>query len=201
VAERLGDLVAMILLSGLVFGLLERYSAAMVATTLGTVGLVVLLRDPRLPDGLTRWGQGEGLLRNLSSGAGRGLRAARDLLGLRLLVLGVLIALVAWGAEAFTFALVARHVGVAIPITAAMGIFALGTLLGAVSLLPGGVGPTEAVLGGLLVVAGGSVAEATAATVLVRAVTLWWAVLLGVVALVGLRMQPSGDPILTEGAL
>ena len=76
--------------------------------------------------------------------------------------------------------------GVDLPLTVGIGAFALGTLLGAVSMFPGGVGPTEAVMGGLLVLAGGTVPEATAATILVRAVTLWWAVFLGIVALAGL---------------
>jgi hypothetical protein len=39
---------------------------------------------------------------------------------------------------------------------------------------------------GLLIVAGAGLPEATAATLLVRAATLWWAVLLGILALMGL---------------
>ena len=187
VAERLGDLLAMLCLSGLVFGLVERYAGAVAATTAVTLGLLVLLRHPRLPEALQGRGDaGTGALSRMLAAAGRGLAAARDLLGARLLLVGVAIALLAWSAEAVTFVLAARYMGVDISLTAGMGVFALGTLLGAVSLLPGGVGPTEAVMGGLLVVAGGSVAEATAVTVLVRAVTLWWAVLLGIVALAGL---------------
>ncbi|MBT8337118.1 MAG: flippase-like domain-containing protein [Gemmatimonadetes bacterium] len=185
VAERLGDLVAMLFLSGLTFGLLERYSAAVAATSALTVALLVALRSPGLPDWL-EGGGGTTLLARVRRMAGHGVAAARDLLGTRLLVAGVAIALLAWGAEALTFVLAARWIGVDLPLGVGMGVFALGTLLGAVSMLPGGVGPTEAVMGGLLMLAGGTAAEATAATVLVRAVTLWWAVALGMVALVGL---------------
>jgi uncharacterized membrane protein YbhN (UPF0104 family) len=42
-----------------------------------------------------------------------------------------------------------------------------------------------------LVLAGGSVPEATAATLLVRATTLWWAVLIGAGALMGLGTPPG----------
>jgi uncharacterized membrane protein YbhN (UPF0104 family) len=185
VAERLGDLVAMIFLSGLTFGLLERYSVAFAATSALTVALVVALRSPRLSPVLEGRG-GSSAIDGLRAAAARGISAARDLLSTRLLIAGVAIALVAWAAEGLTFVLVARWVGVEVPLGVGMGVFALGTLLGAVSMLPGGVGPTEAVMGGLLMVAGGTAAEATAATVLVRAVTLWWAVLLGIVALLGL---------------
>jgi uncharacterized membrane protein YbhN (UPF0104 family) len=185
VAERLGDLVAMLFLSGLAFGLLDGYSGAVVATSAATVALLVLIRSPRFHSMLAGRG-GTTILARLRAAAGRGLAAARDLLGTRLLAAGVAIALLAWGAEALTFVLAARWIGVDLPLGVGMGVFALGTLLGAVSMLPGGVGPTEAVMGGLLIVAGGTAAEATAATVLVRAVTLWWAVALGIVALVGL---------------
>jgi uncharacterized protein (TIRG00374 family) len=130
---------------------------------------------------------------------GRALAAASKLLSPRLLTAGVGIALLAWGAEALTFALVVREVGIEIPVLAGMGIFAVATLLGAVSFLPGGVGATEAVMAALLVVAGGTFPEAAAAILIIRVVTLWWAVLLGVVSILGLGAPPveqalhSGD--------
>ena len=185
VAERLGDLVVMLFLSGLTFGLIERYSSAVALTSALTVALLVALRSPRFP-ALLEGSGGPGAIARARAAAGRGLHAARALLGARLLIVGVAIALLAWGSEAIAFVLAARWVGVDLPLTVGIGAFALGTLLGAVSMFPGGVGPTEAVMGGLLVLAGGTVPEATAATILVRAVTLWWAVFLGIVALAGL---------------
>jgi uncharacterized protein (TIRG00374 family) len=79
-----------------------------------------------------------------------------------------------------------QAMGIDVRTTTAMGVFAVATLLGAISFVPRGVGPTEAVMGGLLVVAGASVPDAAAATLLTRVVTLWWVVLLGVVATLGL---------------
>lgn len=201
VAERLGDLIVMVTLSALMFGLVGSYVWPVAASAIVTLAGVVLLRDPRFSAWLADRGSPTGPrtrrggLGRAMVGAGRALQASRSLLGPKLLVLGVALAFVAWSAEGLTFALAARYLGIEVSVTVAVGIFALGTLLGALSFLPGGVGPTEAVMGGLLVLAGGTLAEATAATLLVRATTLWWAVLIGAGALIGLGAPPAeGTP-------
>ncbi len=196
VTERLGDLIVMVTLSALMFGLVGSYVWAVAVSAILTLAGVALLRDPRFSSWLLARDD-RGRLGRALAGGGRALQACRSLLGLRLLVLGVGLAFIAWSAEGLTFALAARYLGIEVSITVAVGIFALGTLLGALSFLPGGVGPTEAVMGGLLVLAGASVAEATAATLLVRATTLWWAVLLGAGALIGLGTPPpaAGRPL------
>jgi uncharacterized protein (TIRG00374 family) len=56
-------------------------------------------------------------------------------------------------------------------------------LLGALTLLPGGLGSTEAGTVGLLALQGVGVAAATSATLLIRLMTLWCATLLGVLCL------------------
>ena len=61
-----------------------------------------------------------------------------------------------------------------------------GTLVGAVSLLPGGAGAAEATIAGVLV-QGTSREIAAAATLLIRLCTLWFGAALGIGALVALR--------------
>jgi uncharacterized membrane protein YbhN (UPF0104 family) len=187
VAERLGDLVAMTLLAGLALDLAVEHSWWIAGTSALTVTVLAVIRHPGLPDLIDTHVRGRGRLSTLLRRAVGSLRAARQLLSIRLLVVGLGLALLAWSAEAWTFGFLSRSLGIAIAIPTAMGVFAVATLLGAVSFLPGGVGPTEAVMGGLLVISGASVPDAAAVTVLIRAVTLWWAVLLGVAATVGLR--------------
>lgn len=190
VVERLGDVVAMLLLSSLVAGLLDGYRWVIGATVGITVLLLMALRHPALTATIRNRGPLQGLLGRLASALARSLEAARELLTTRLLVGGVAVAIVAWSTEAVTFSLIARQVGIEVPFLVGMGIFAVATLLGAISFLPGGVGPTEAIMVGLLVLSGGSVPAATAVTVVIRVFTLWWAVALGLVALISLG-QPS----------
>jgi uncharacterized protein (TIRG00374 family) len=63
--------------------------------------------------------------------------------------------------------------------------FSLGSLAGAASFLPGGLGVAEASMTGLIRVLGDvSRAAAAAATVLIRLATLWYGVALGLIGLV-----------------
>jgi len=185
-AERLLDLVAMVLLAGLALRLAAAHSWWIAAIGGVTVVALILIRDRRVPRLLEKLGADRGWVgRSLERVAGL-LRAARRLLSPRLLVAGLGLALLAWSAEAWTFGFLARSVGLHIGVPTAMGVFAVATLLGAISFVPGGVGPTEGVMIGLLVVSGASTSDAAAVTLLTRAVTLWWAVLLGVMAMTGI---------------
>ena len=56
-------------------------------------------------------------------------------------------------------------------------------LAGALSFLPGGLGSAEAVMVSLLTMNDMLLADAVAATVFTRLVTLWFAVILGIIAL------------------
>jgi len=74
--------------------------------------------------------------------------------------------------------------------------YAAPTIAGAVALLPGGLGVTEASMTAILrqLSPGMALATATAATILVRLATLWWATLVGALALVVLRMNRRPAP-------
>ena len=63
-----------------------------------------------------------------------------------------------------------------LPLRATTFVYAFAQLAGAVSMLPGGLGVAEGSLTGLLAGLGTSLPEAAAATLLVRAATLWLAV-------------------------
>lgn len=91
--------------------------------------------------------------------------------------------LVAWAAQGLAVWLVCREFGVPVALLTATGFYAVAMVAGALSALPAGLGGTEAVLAGLLVAHGATPAQALTITVLVRLLTLWLAVSLGVLAL------------------
>ena len=93
------------------------------------------------------------------------------------------LTLTAWMAQGIAVWLICREVGIGLDRVAAGGFYALAMVAGALSALPAGLGSMEAVLTGLLVAAGGTAAQAVAATVAVRLLTLWLAVAIGVAAL------------------
>ncbi|MHC4663835.1 MAG: lysylphosphatidylglycerol synthase transmembrane domain-containing protein [Planctomycetota bacterium] len=97
------------------------------------------------------------------------------------LVLMTLLSLLAWGCECLGLYLVLIGFGVeSIGVVSAFFIYAFSTLIGII--MPGGLGPTDFLIMGLIVQIG-SVAKATAggAAVLIRLATLWFAVGLGAI--------------------
>jgi uncharacterized protein (TIRG00374 family) len=120
-------------------------------------------------------------------------------------VLGVttLLSVGAWGLEGVAFYVIIEGLGGAPwALAEAMFIFALTTILGALSFLPGGVGVTEGGMVGLLVLLEVFEQEsrALAATYLIRLATLWFGVGVGACAWTYFKWKwPGSGGELPEG--
>jgi uncharacterized protein (TIRG00374 family) len=90
----------------------------------------------------------------------------------------------AWAAQGLAVWLLCRGAGLSLPVLQAAALYAVAMVGGALSVLPAGLGGTEALLTGLLLAHGASTALAVGLTVQVRLVTLWFAVVVGALALV-----------------
>lgn len=98
----------------------------------------------------------------------------------RVLAWSVPASTLAWGLEGIGFALCLRAFGFAgLETLAGISVYAVATIAGAFSFLPGGIGLTEASMAGILIAAGMPAAAASGATVVTRVATLWWSVALG----------------------
>lgn len=95
----------------------------------------------------------------------------------------IAFAIAAYGVQALVFAAYVTALGGEIEPLRCVVIFANSMLLGAASMVPGGLGATEAAMVYQLTEAGMSAPDAVAAAIATRLSTLWFAVLLGVVAL------------------
>lgn len=93
------------------------------------------------------------------------------------------LTLLAWAAQGTAVWLLCRALEVHLPLLTAIGFYAVAMVAGALSALPAGLGGTEVVLAGLLVVQSATPGEAMVITVLSRLLTLWLAVAIGLVAL------------------
>jgi uncharacterized membrane protein YbhN (UPF0104 family) len=149
-------------------------------------------RPWRLPGALGRWSArlvarpavARALARLRESGAG-----AAAILDPRSLALAVGIGVVSWSAESIALwnALAAFGLPHSLPLLGgALVALNAGTLVGAVSLLPGGAGAAEATIAAVLVQQTDR-EIAAAATLLIRLCTLWFGALLGIGALIVLR--------------
>lgn len=114
-------------------------------------------------------------------------------------LLASLISVPAWGLEALALAWIAAGLGTDLPLTTAAEAYAFSTLAGAVSMLPGGLGAAEGSLAWKLEKAGAAASVAVAATLLLRLATLWFAVGVGVLALMALGRAPADAMRLASG--
>jgi uncharacterized protein (TIRG00374 family) len=111
--------------------------------------------------------------------------ASNALLATGPLLIGTAISFLSWGLECTGVYLCAVGLGVDRPFLLIVFVFAVSSLLGVVSLLPGGIGAVEAGLYGQFVtVANLSTGVAGALTLLIRLATLWFATLLGIAGLI-----------------
>jgi glycosyltransferase 2 family protein len=190
--ERLLDLLSMIVLASLVVLVSPSYSWLLIGMALvSVVGLVVIGR-PELPAWLSRRAQQRAGHRSARwyAGASTSLAASRTLLLPKVLLFGLGLGILSWGAEGLGFHLVCNGLSFHVEPLQAIGIYAVASLAGvAAILLPAGIGGTEAVMTTLLVSRGAPLADALIATLLCRLATLWFAVIIGLGAMALLELQ------------
>jgi uncharacterized membrane protein YbhN (UPF0104 family) len=182
-AERLSDLAGVVLL--LAFASVwfpQGRLFAVAAAVLVVVIVVFAWRSPRLARRVL-----DRLLRRRwpawRDTASRAHESFFMLVRGRALVVGIVLGVLAWGAECLAFFIVLRGLpSAAQTLLAATFVYTLATLGGAISLLPGGLGVTEGSMAGLLVALHVSRDSASAAVLVIRACTLWFAVALGILA-------------------
>jgi uncharacterized membrane protein YbhN (UPF0104 family) len=97
----------------------------------------------------------------------------------------------AWTLTALALTTVLEALGGSLPLLQALAAYPLAMLVGAASMLPGGIGPTEAALVVVLTRAGLALPAAASAALAVRLATLWFAVATGAAALAWLEWRQA----------
>lgn len=99
------------------------------------------------------------------------------------LFLMLLLSTVAWFFECLGYHLILLNFGIELGLFWAAFAYAFATIVGAVAMMPGGLGVTEGSLTFMVIEKGFSKELAVASTFIVRVVTLWFAVLVGIVSI------------------
>lgn len=184
-AERLCDLIAVLILVAV--GAWRHESAQPIILGLGVMlilGLGLLHTPGWLRAIETRIGRLlKPRLRNFLLSAIETVLQFRRCFAFSTMIYAIVLGLFAWGAEGLGLYYVAHWMGAEIPLAEALFIYAFSMLIGALSFLPGGLGSAEVTMIGLLLLNGMDEAQAVACTLFVRLVTLWFAVVLGLLAL------------------
>lgn len=108
------------------------------------------------------------------------LRAMAELANWRTYGLTLLPTILGWLAEGCALFLLLQHFGAPVTFLNAVFIFCFSLIVGAISMLPGGLGSTEAAIIILLKALGVDLDVALAVTAIIRITTFWFAVTIGV---------------------
>jgi glycosyltransferase 2 family protein len=196
VAERVTDLLAVVLLALVGAALYGIGLATAIAGGVVVLGGLVVLSWPPLAAALINLATRPRRLSRFRVRLHALHRELAQLIRPWPLAWATAIGAVAWLAECVGFALIVNGFpGADVPLGLAILIYAVTTLAGALSFLPGGLLVTEAGMTLFLVRSARGVERATAgaATILTRLATLWFAVALGLVALaLYRRLAPVG---------
>ncbi len=118
------------------------------------------------------------------------IRSFRSLWGCKLNLYAVFLTLMAWSAQGVSLIFILYSMGYSeISPLVIIGIYCVSLLAGAISLLPSGIGATEASMSAILIYMGVPAEAAILATLLTRVLTFWFAILLGFIAFCQLEWQ------------
>ena len=199
IADRLSDVntLALLMLVGASY-VLKESTLIFVALAL-VVAINALLRFPapllRMVDGLyvlsrrrfalsrRRYALSRRRYARVAAGLRRLLRRTQSTFNVNTQLLASLLSLAAWCLECASLFWILDALNTPIDLRAAIAIHATASLVGALSMLPGGFGGFEATCVALLLWQGIPAPEAVVATAVLRVTTFWYSLLLGTPAL------------------
>jgi uncharacterized protein (TIRG00374 family) len=201
VAERVSDLVALLLLAVIGVAIYGVAVNVVIASSVVVLFGLLVLAWPRLAHGIIELVSSPKKLRTLRDPMMRLYDGVAALNRPTVLAWATPLGAAAWMCECLGFWLVLRAFpGTDVPLGLATLIYAATTIAGALSFLPGGLGVTEGAMTLLLVESHRGVDNdtAVAAAILTRLATLWLAVGLGVVAMALCRRRggSTAPPVL-----
>ena len=188
-AERMTDGLAMIMLAGI--GLLAvddaAIRAAAVLALVGIVAIIVAIQIRPLAMACLAIGHRIPVVNRFADKLAAFYESSYQIFKPKYLLISVLVGLVSWASQGLAFYLVMLGFGVAAgfdTMLASVSIFNISAVVGAVVATPGGLGGVEGSLAALssqiLML---TRSEAAAAALLIRFITLWFAVAIGLVCL------------------
>lgn len=192
--ERLQDLLAVLILATGGLAVLAQARWYFLACSLVVLGITVFVISESLHRLVLQFLQRFPRLLPLTEKLDHFLRIGRSLFQWRPFVVGLGIALLAWLCEGLALYLVFHGFKLPIPLLTAFFIYGMATVIGALSMLPGGLGGFEASMLFLLHTLHVHKSIAVASTVLIRFCTLWMASLLGMLFLAVWEMTYGRQP-------
>jgi len=183
VVERLTDSIAFILISLVGAYIFDYGMTITILITALLIFLIILLTSPKLFLLVLHLLEKSKRLKKHIVKIENAYKNIQVLLKPGVMIKMTVLSIIAWLAECLGYYLILRNFGININFLWASFSYAFANIIGTVSMLPGGLGVTEGSLTLLLLEQGVSKTTSVATTFIVRVSTLWFSVLVGVIAL------------------
>lgn len=185
VFERTFDLIAVLLIASMAAARFDIFPMAAAFVALVITVVVLLASNPQWIKLIATYLRLYHLRRlsTISKILGEGLVGTRTWRNPLDIGISLVLGLFAWGLISMAFILLLKHLHVVIPLSAAIAIYPISMLAGAASLLPGGVGSTEAAIVAMLSLFNISIDMAMLVAIGIRIVTLWFAIFCGLASM------------------
>lgn len=143
---------------------------------------IIIVTNKRLSETILKFLAGIRIFEKHISKIYNAYESSFKLLNFTPLIFMTLLSVISWGFECLGYYFILTNFEMKTDIFWAFFSYSFSTIVGAASMLPGGLGVTEGSLTLMLVKKGISTNDAFASTFIVRAVTLWFAVLIGAIS-------------------
>ncbi len=191
IIERMTDGISLVILAAI--GALEfRYGYSVLAAAFaGVVLFIIFIRYRPFARRVISVMKKLPLLKRFAGALDSFYESSYQLLCLGSVLFSIAIGIVSWSFEGIIIYLVLKSFGTPIPVLSSLFIVAFSSVVGAVSMLPGGLLVTEGSIFGLLLMAGVNRQTATVTTIITRFSTLWLGVAVGIGGLIFVQRRLS----------
>lgn len=182
-AERFTDFIAMIILALAGISTLNYGRGVFIISIAIILLFLIIIRFKNIFMAFITFSAKIPLVSSLTSRFEIFYQSTYELMGFRNLSRAIFIGIIAWFFECYGFYLVFKSFDIEFSLFNATFIYAFSTIAGAMTMLPGGIGATEGSITAMLILFNIPKSFSVASTIIIRICTLWFGVLLGVVAL------------------
>ena len=194
VVERLMDLFGVLLLGSASLLLFEGWISLFLICAFLVIAGGLFLCMESLYRPVLRWLAGFRILTWPSNKVLSALLHGKELMTVRIFATGLVLSTLAWAMESISLYIIMRGFGLESTALEANFIYCFSTLVGALSMAPGGIGGTEAGMMGLMAFMGISYSDGLPAVLLIRICTLWLAIFVGLLFSIYLTAYPGTKP-------
>ncbi len=181
-AERITDFVSLLIIAIVGAYIFDYGGEITIGVALFFLLLIIIISNKRLALPIINQLEKINLLKKYIHNIHTAYTSSHQLLKIKPLLLMTLVSLIAWGFECLGYYFILLNFSIDFGLIWASFSYSFATIIGAISMLPGGLGVTEGSLTFMLIQENISKDVAVATTFIVRVVTLWFAVIVGIIS-------------------